>query len=292
MTLTDLAPYVPSWTPLFATTWFLYGTALASEKYLAHRRGRYDYDNRETVTNTFLLLVFALTTSIWGTAVLIPVFNSLREMSPISIFGGSEGTFSGVTIRNYIILIFLDDLCYYVYHRMMHASRLGWAFHDPHHSCSRFNMTVAAREPWVAIFFSGIFWAPLALLGFDGPLILFQQWVNFTVQLLLHFDGCPRLGWLEWIFSTPTHHKVHHGLNPQYRDKNFGGLFILWDRLMGTFVPLKEEPQYGTESPPTPYSPLAISLNGFVLAFRKSDPLVREPLGEFQNNLNVENRRG
>lgn len=280
MTLTNLTPHLPIWTPLFLTTWVLYFSALGLEKYLALRRGRFDYDHRETLTNTILLFVFALTTSLWGTAVLSPFFRFIRDFSPIAIFRGSEGTFQGATLGSYLLLFILDDLCFYIYHRTMHASRWGWAVHDPHHSCTRFNITVAAREPFIAIFFSGIFWMPLALLGFDGPLILFQQWVNFSIQLVQHFDGCPRLGFLEFIFNTPTHHRVHHGSNPEYRDRNFGGVFIVWDRVFGTFAGTfagtsagtsagkDDEIVYGTDSPPPPYSPLAISFNGIYKAFR------------------------
>jgi sterol desaturase/sphingolipid hydroxylase (fatty acid hydroxylase superfamily) len=269
MDLRNVFPHLPVWTPLFLTTWTLYFSALGLEKFLAYRRGRFDYDHRETLTNTFLLFIFALTTSFWGAGVLAPFFDWIRDLSPFALFRGTEGTFSGVSLSAYFLLVVLDDLCFYIYHRLMHASRWGWAVHDPHHSCSRFNITVAAREPWIAIFFSGVFWAPLALLGFDGQLILFQQWVNFSIQLLQHFDGCPRLGIFEFIFNTPTHHRIHHGLNLEYRDKNFGGVFIIWDRLFGTFASEKAEVVFGTETPPPQYSPMAISFNGIYQIFRR-----------------------
>lgn len=272
MNLANIFPHLPVWTPLFLTTWCLYFSALGLEKFVAFRRGRFDYDNRETVTNTLLLFVFALTTSLWGTGVLGPFFSRIREMSPLALFGGEEGTFQGATLWSYLTLFVLDDLCFYIYHRTMHASKWGWAVHDPHHSCSRFNITVAAREPFIAIFFSGIFWAPLALLGFDGPFILFQQWVNFSVQLLQHFDGCPRLGIFEFIFNTPTHHRVHHGMNSEYRDKNFAGVFIFWDRIFGTYAQEMAAVQFGTDAPPPRYSPIAISFNGVTKLFR-SQPL-------------------
>lgn len=137
------------------------------------------------------------------------------------------------------------DVCYYVYHRTSHVVRLFWATHVNHHSSQHYNLSTALRQNWTP-FLGGIFYIPLALIGFRPEMILIAGAWNLLYQFWIHTELIDRLpGWFEAVFNTPSHHRVHHGANPRYLDKNYAGIFILWDRLLGTFEPEVEPPRYG-----------------------------------------------
>jgi sterol desaturase/sphingolipid hydroxylase (fatty acid hydroxylase superfamily) len=146
---------------------------------------------------------------------------------------------------SWIILLFAEDLCFYTFHRSHHAVRLLWAAHVSHHSSEHYNLSTALRQTLLTTITSPIFWMPLALLGFSPWMILLAQGWSQLYQFGLHTESVRKLGPLEWIFNTPSHHRVHHGKQPQYIDKNHGGIFIIWDRLFGTFAPEGERVVYG-----------------------------------------------
>jgi sterol desaturase/sphingolipid hydroxylase (fatty acid hydroxylase superfamily) len=145
----------------------------------------------------------------------------------------------------WIVLLFAEDLCYYWFHRVHHEVRLFWATHVNHHSSRYFNLSTALRQPLLTAFTGPIFWAPLPLLGFPVEMVLFAQSWSLVYQFWIHTEAVDRLGPLEWFMNTPSHHRVHHGKNMPYLDKNHGGIFILWDRLFGTFAPEVEPVVYG-----------------------------------------------
>ena len=134
-----------------------------------------------------------------------------------------------------VALLFAEDLCYYWSHRTNHELRLFWAAHVNHHSSQHYNLATALRQSWTQPFLMWIFWLPLPLLGFSPALILTQQAVSLFYQFFLHTQEVSRLGPLEWLLNTPSHHRVHHAVNLRYLDKNHGGIFIIWDRLFGSF---------------------------------------------------------
>ena len=113
---------------------------------------------------------------------------------------------------------------------------LLWAAHVNHHSSQHYNLSTALRQPLLTPFTGPVFWAPLALLGFPPWMILTAQAWSLLYQFWLHTEAIDRLGPLEWILNTPSHHRVHHGKNVPYLDKNHGGILIIWDRLFGTFA--------------------------------------------------------
>ncbi len=143
----------------------------------------------------------------------------------------------------------LDDMAYYWFHRTAHRVRWFWASHVNHHSSQHYNLSTALRQTWTGtIAFSFIFRLPLLLIGFPPEMILFCAGLNLIYQFWFHteaVDKCPR--WFEAIFNTPSHHRVHHATNPLYLDRNYAGVFIIWDRLFGTFQPELDEvrPHYG-----------------------------------------------
>jgi sterol desaturase/sphingolipid hydroxylase (fatty acid hydroxylase superfamily) len=150
-----------------------------------------------------------------------------------------------------------DDFFYYWYHRLHHEVRFMWAGHVVHHSSRHFNLSTALRQPW-ATFMGPLFYLPLPLLGFDPLLLVTVHSVNLLYQFWIHTELIGRLGSLEWIFNTPSHHRVHHGRNVRYLDRNHGGILIVWDRLFGTFEPEREAVDYGLTKNLTAFSPWEI----------------------------------
>jgi sterol desaturase/sphingolipid hydroxylase (fatty acid hydroxylase superfamily) len=158
-------------------------------------------------------------------------------------------------------LLFLgEDLCYYAFHRAHHHVRLLWAAHVHHHSSQYFNLSTALRQPWFTPFTGPWFWVPLALVGFTPPLILTAQAVSLMYQFWIHTEVIRRLpAPLEWVLNTPSHHRVHHGKNPLYLDRNHGGVLIVWDRLFGTFQPETEPVRYGLTKDIETFNPFRIA---------------------------------
>ncbi len=148
----------------------------------------------------------------------------------------------------WIALFLLVEFVYYWHHRASHTVRWLWASHSVHHSPTRFNLTAGIRLGWTAgISGHFVFYVPLALIGFHPLAIAAVLGANLGYQFLIHSELAPRLGPLEWVLNTPTHHSVHHACNDGCLDKNFGGTLIIFDRVFGTFAaPPKEEPlRYG-----------------------------------------------
>jgi len=161
-----------------------------------------------------------------------------------------------------VVLFVLVDFVEYCFHRTSHRVRLLWATHAVHHSATSFNLTAAVRIGWTAPL-SGMafFLVPLALIGFHPLAIMAMVVLNLFYQFFLHTEHAPRLGALEWVLNTPTHHRVHHATNAACLDKNFGGVFIVWDRLFGTFAaaPNGEKLQFGLRTPLPSQSPLTVN---------------------------------
>jgi len=166
----------------------------------------------------------------------IPFFAFLYEHRVLDI---------GTAWWAWIVLLFAEDLCYYWFHRIHHDVRILWACHVNHHSSQHFNFSTALRQPLLTPLTGPLFWAPLPLIGFPPWMVLTAQAWSLLYQFWLHTEAVDRLGPLEWFMNTPSHHRVHHGKNIAYLDKNHGGIFIIWDRLFGTFAPEVEPVVYG-----------------------------------------------
>ncbi len=132
----------------------------------------------------------------------------------------------------------LDDLAYYVFHRAAHRVRWFWASHVIHHSSQHYNLSTALRQTWTGFFsLTFLFRLPLVFLGFHPAMLLLVGGVNLIYQFWIHTEAIGRMPrWFEAVMNTPSHHRVHHGVNPRYLDSNYAGVFIIWDRLFGTFV--------------------------------------------------------
>jgi sterol desaturase/sphingolipid hydroxylase (fatty acid hydroxylase superfamily) len=168
---------------------------------------------------------------------------------------------------SFALAFVLDDCRYYWWHRIGHRSRWFWASHGVHHSSRHFNLSTNLRQSWTSEF-SGLVLlnVPLAWLGFHPSMIALAFTVNLLYQFWIHtemIDRMPR--WFEWLLNTPSHHRVHHASNPRYLDANYAGVFMVWDRLFGTFVPEQpEEPvRYGLVKNLGTFNPIRIALHEY-----------------------------
>ncbi|MBS42842.1 MAG: C-5 sterol desaturase [Nocardioides sp.] len=158
----------------------------------------------------------------------------------------------------WVALVLALDLLFYANHRFVHRVNVGWAAHQAHHSSEYMNFTTALRQKWNP-WFELLFWAPLPLLGFAPWTIYLAFAFNLIYQFGIHTELVDRL-WrpVEWVFNTPSHHRVHHGSDPHYLDANYGGILIVWDRVFGTFVPERERPTYGLTKPVETFNPFVL----------------------------------
>ena len=153
------------------------------------------------------------------------------------------------------------DFLYYWFHRFSHEVSAGWAAHVVHHQSEEYNLTVALRQGAFQPAFSWAFYLPLALLGFPPAMFLAATSFNTLYQFWIHTRLIGRLGTLEWVLNTPSHHRVHHARNPKYIDRNHGGTLIVWDRLFGTFGQEHDEPVSGTTKPLASWNPVWANLH-------------------------------
>jgi sterol desaturase/sphingolipid hydroxylase (fatty acid hydroxylase superfamily) len=183
------------------------------------------------------------------------------------------------------LLFVLDDFTYYWFHRISHECRFWWAAHVNHHSSQEYNLSTAVRQPWTGV--AAGTWLPwiwLALLGFPPVMILTVQGLNLFYQFWIHTEAVRRMPrWYEYLFNTPSHHRVHHAANPRYLDRNYAGGLMVWDRMFGTFEAERDEepPRYGIISNISTYNPLRIAFHEWAALIRDlvGARSVREALG-------------
>ncbi|BDA59366.1 sterol desaturase family protein [Shewanella xiamenensis] len=163
---------------------------------------------------------------------------------------------------SFVLLMIAQDFCYYWFHRASHRVRWMWAAHVVHHSSENMNFSTAFRQSLMYPFAGmWVFWLPLVILGFDPNWVVFVVLLNLGLQFFVHTQAVRKLGPLEWLFNTPSHHRVHHGRNPQYIDKNYAGILIIWDKLFGTFVPEEETVIYGITKPVNSFNPIKVTFS-------------------------------
>jgi sterol desaturase/sphingolipid hydroxylase (fatty acid hydroxylase superfamily) len=163
----------------------------------------------------------------------------------------------------WVMLFVLEDFLYYWLHRVDHYSRLFWATHVTHHSSARYNLTVGFRSSVFEPLYRFVYFIPLAILGFQPLDIAFVYSATQIWGIIVHTEKINKLGWLEYVLVTPSHHRVHHASNVKYLDKNMGMFLIIWDKLFGTFQPELspenyQELQYGLTKPIEKETPVTI----------------------------------
>ena len=181
----------------------------------------------------------------------------------------------------WVIALVGVDVLFYAYHRIAHRVRLIWATHQAHHSSRYFNFATALRQKWNN---SGelIMWAPLPLLGVPPWMVFTSFSISLVYQFWIHTERIGTLpGPIEFIFNTPSHHRVHHGADPEYLDRNYGGILIIWDRLFGSFQPEMSRPHYGLTKPVNTFNIWSLETHEYVAIARdvRSATRWRDKLG-------------
>ncbi len=241
-----------------------YVLAIGTEIALSIKRRDGRYGTRDTFANLGVAIGTTLAAATWGPVVF--ALNSLAfELTPLRV---------PVTWWSTLVVFVLSDLCYYASHRAGHRVGLLWAAHSTHHTSRKLNLTVGLRNPWTSGFHDWIFWWPLPLCGFDPVQLVEVQTISLIYQFFQHTEAVGDLGPLGLIFNTPSHHRVHHGTNPEYLDRNYGGVLIVWDRLFGTFAPERARPIYGALRPVDSANPFVVALSGW---WRLAVDVVRAP---------------
>ena len=164
-----------------------------------------------------------------------------------------------------------EDLVYYGFHRTAHRVRWFWASHVIHHSSQHYNLSTALRQTWTSPFsIRFIFRLPLFLIGFEPAMVFFCIGVNLVYQFWIHTEAVGKLGPLEWVMNTPSHHRVHHATNSKYLDANYAGVFIVWDRMFATFVEEdeKEPPHYGIIRNLGTFNPLKVAFHEWLAMYK------------------------
>jgi sterol desaturase/sphingolipid hydroxylase (fatty acid hydroxylase superfamily) len=161
----------------------------------------------------------------------------------------------------------LADFIYYWFHRASHLWMPLWAFHHIHHSSTRMNLTYAYRLNWFSALVSPLFFVPLALLGLPSEYIVISYALNLLYQFFLHTEAIGKMGAIEGVIDTPSAHRVHHGSNEIYIDKNFGGVFMWWDKIFKTYQPETEKVIYGIPGNQVSYNPFKLVMQGFIELF-------------------------
>ncbi len=217
------------------------------------------YGGRDTRTSLTMGLGNVAINVVWK-LVVVAVYAALYELTPIRLPADNPLT--------WIALFLLDDLAYYWFHRVSHESRFFWASHVVHHSSEHYNLSTALRQTWVPMTYFP-FWLALPLLGFAPWMVLLAQSWSLIYQFWIHTERVRRLPrWAEALLNTPSHHRVHHGANEQYLDKNYAGILIVWDRLFGTFEPEGERVRYGLTTNIATFDPLRVAFGEYVALAR------------------------
>ena len=163
----------------------------------------------------------------------------------------------------WLMTFILIDFVFYIYHRFSHRVRFLWAIHMSHHSSEEMNFAVSMRQAWLGPISKIPFFIVLPLLGLDPTIIAVAGVISTLWGIVGHTQIVGKLGPLEWILNTPSHHRVHHGANAEYIDKNYGNLLIIWDRMFGTFEPEKAKVKYGLVNNVNTFNPVKITFMGW-----------------------------
>jgi len=169
----------------------------------------------------------------------------------------------------WVALFFADDFTFYWHHRLSHEVRLFWAAHINHHSSVKMNLGTALRQSWTEQLYKYFWWCWLPFIGFAPIMIFIMQTISLVYQFFQHTELVRKLPKpIEFIFNTPSHHRVHHGSNIKYLDQNHAGILIIWDRIFNTFQKEEEKPIYGITSNINTYNPIEIATHEFKALFR------------------------
>ena len=211
---------------------------LAVEAWLSYKENKFVYETKDT----FSSIALGLGNVLVGFVTKAIVFGVFTFLYKFRIF-----TLDYKTWWFWVLLFFADDFSYYWFHRASHHINYFWASHVVHHTSTNYNLAAALRQTWTGNATGAfIFWCWMPLAGFEPIWVLFMQQISLIYQFWIHTEWINKMPrWFEYIFNTPSHHRVHHGSDLKYLDKNHAGILIIWDRMFHTFQNEEERPRYG-----------------------------------------------
>ena len=213
------------------------------------------YDAKDTRTSLLLGTGNVIINVAWKLVVLA-IFVAVYELSPLRLDPGDWWV--------WVLLFFADDFSYYWFHRISHESRFFWASHVVHHSSTHYNLSTALRQTWVPMTYFP-FWLWMPAVGFEPWMVLLAQSWSLIYQFWIHTERVRKLPrFLEGFLNTPSHHRVHHGSNQVYLDRNYGGILIIWDRLFGTWEPEGERVRYGLTKNIDTFNPVRAAFHEYI----------------------------
>ncbi|MBK7410468.1 MAG: sterol desaturase family protein [Saprospirales bacterium] len=223
--------------PLTILALFLFFTGLVIEYYFARKeRLANSFDQTDVLNNVILGGLTFVFKMIFIKGSVLAAFVYFHQFALFDI---------GNQWWAWVLLFLLNDLLFYFFHRWSHEIRILWASHSVHHSSELFNLSTSIRGCFIIMLYRFAMWFPLAAIGFDPVQILLMDSIAFYYQFPIHTNTMRSWGILEYVLNTPSHHRVHHASNPQYLDKNYGAVLILWDKLFGTFAKEEEPVVFG-----------------------------------------------
>lgn len=219
------------------------------------------YETKETLANFAIFIGFQLTKlisvgyqlAIFGFISQFKLFDLEKLINPYGLFA---------------LTFIVVDLSYYWFHRCSHEIKFLWAFHLVHHSSPYYNLTTSYRLNWLGFLISPLFYLPIIFLGFPAESVILCYTLNLFYQFFVHTEAVGKLGFLEYVIDTPSNHRVHHGSNEVYIDKNYGGVLMIWDLLFGTYEPENEKVKYGITTGFIGHNPFVLVFQGFIDFFR------------------------
>lgn len=212
------------------------------------------YERRDARTNLSMGLGSVFVTGAARAAALLG-YAALYILTPLRLDSHRATT--------WVATLLLVDLLWYAYHRASHRVRIMWAAHQAHHSSQHFNLSVALRQKWNP-WFELLFWVPLPLLGVPPWMIFTAFSINLVFQFFVHTERVDRLPVpIEFVFNTPSHHRVHHASDRDYLDRNFGGILIVWDRLFGSYADETHRPTYGLTTNVDTFNPFRLQYHEY-----------------------------
>lgn len=221
------------------------------------------YNLKDSAANAVLALLHQGSDAL-ALVVLMPAFYWLHEYSWF--------TFE-LSVPSVLFAFILQDFLYYWFHKASHYIQWLWAAHVVHHSSTRMNFTTAFRQSFMyPLAGMWLFWMPMILIGFDPKVVFIVVALNLAYQFFVHTQMVKKLGWVEKIFNTPSHHRVHHATNDIYIDKNFGGVLIIWDKLFGTYIEERDDTpcKYGIVGQIHTHNPIKIVFHQWQHMFERA----------------------
>ena len=237
----------------------IYALAIVIELIWAKKQPRQVYNWKDSLANIAIVVGGKLIQPLslaWG-------YYVFTQVMPYQLFIIESNTLM------FILAFLLVEFIFYWHHRFNHEVPFLWTIHHTHHSSPWFNFITAGRLNWMGKFLGPLFYIPVILLGFSPETVTLMLALSLVYQIFVHTEMIGKLGWIEGILNTPSAHRVHHGSNEAYLDKNYGGILMVFDRLFGTYQAEEEKVKFGVTTGFIGHNPFIINFLPMIQLFRK-----------------------